>query len=141
MNQDRLNIYDDDRRLIEEIRDTDFLGCKSIANVSNTELFLMCVSIGYEMYIDFTPVKQDGYVLFKYITEDDWTYLYSLCIHHFGDDSILDDKPRMYEYIQKCAHLGIKYLHKQLKENDSNKLKVDLIKSLKNTFEQNKALI
>lgn len=128
---DRLNIDKDDRILYEEI--------KLFEGKENKEKFIFAMAYGFFNNLKFPLKKKEGYILNKYLVEEDEALIYSLAIKSSGTAEILLDMQKVYEVVEEYAHAGLKLLHEETSTNaEFGSFNLQLEKKLFEEFNKNK---
>lgn len=112
---DRLYIDIKDRDIINKIQDENLFDFK---NATNKEKFLFAMAIGAHMDIDEYPIeKKDGFFLTKDLASADEALINVCAIKKFGSIDVLENKEKIYDYVQQCAHLGFKILSDEIQQS------------------------
>lgn len=110
---DRLYIDSNDRKIIDKIEKQ---GCFDFKRATNKEIFLLAMAIGVDANIDDYKIgKKDGFFLAKDLTPSDEALINICAIVKYGLD-VLNDKEKVYNYVQNCAHVGFKILIDEIDE-------------------------
>ncbi|MEA4956572.1 hypothetical protein SDC9_07707 [bioreactor metagenome] len=113
--RDRLNISKNDREIYTKIIKSE----GDLSGSSNTEIFLYSMMIGHYILKKREIVSpKEGYILAKYLTDDNWNLIRSIAVNEENSMEILQNIDAMFTIAEEYANAGIHRLNEWYFENE-----------------------
>jgi len=131
--QDRIYIDKSDRDVINELKGENFLNFNDSHNI---EIFLIAMSIGANLDMDYPVTRKESYINFKDLNEGDRTLINACAINKYKDINVISDINKVYDYVQNCAHLGFKMLYEDYKNGSVGSTEKKLLIEINELYDE-----